>query len=142
MEEKFTEEQINNLKNFKTADGSHFTGLIYDPNIEIVDRVVSDSSTLDKVQEFSKIYHKRMKSVKEKYISELMRFEESEDEINRIRSYLRMTKDQLMKFCWRKTNGGKQAKEGTGPAEQVRSPREAGRAFREDSLALQCRGGG
>ncbi len=39
MEEKFTEEQINNLKNFKTADGSHFTGLIYDPNIEIVDRV-------------------------------------------------------------------------------------------------------
>lgn len=69
-----------------------------DDFFEIVDRIVSDSSTLDKVQEFSKIYHKRMKSVKEKYISELMRFEESEDEINRIRSYLRMTKDQLMKF--------------------------------------------
>ena len=39
MSEEFTEEQKNNLKNFKTIDGLHHTGLIFDQNIKIVDKV-------------------------------------------------------------------------------------------------------
>lgn len=39
MNENLTEEQKNNLKNFKTIDGSHHTGLIFDQNIKIVDKV-------------------------------------------------------------------------------------------------------
>lgn len=46
MSDAIQENNNDNLSRFKTADGQHFTGLIDDPTLEIVERF--DDSNLER----------------------------------------------------------------------------------------------